>query len=180
MNMMLENKGISESSYLLSLSGDGAEMATISPEETTLKPDEAETIYLYISPSLYASAGEYKVRVIAEENNSNTTTEKEITIVISDETAEDTNIVTGFFSRIKNFFKNLLTSAAIKEPAKISEYDAESEETNEKVGMIQDFIFQYKNYMLGAGIIILFIIIILSGIGKRIIDFFDEEEPKKK
>jgi len=49
------------------------------------------------------------------------------------------------------------------------------ENFNEK---LDDFWTNNKTYVIGAGAIALLIIIIMSGLGKKIIGFFEEEEPK--
>ena len=275
--LMLKNKGFEENEYNIEISGNGAKFSLINPNEVTLKPGDSETLYLYISPPLFTETGEYNITVIAEEKNSDITSEKEIIANIvkegseeakeAEETTTETaqpNIFVRIISAIKNFFSKLFMVQPIeinetesnisvaKEPETLQaldvneiitngtesniteietieigevnatadeteESDASAEEENnesdeieaaniteddltakvidetqasnesEKIEKIADFnekagdFFQtYKTYIIGAVIVLLIILIIISGIGKSIIEFFEEEETSKK
>ncbi|MFH1823557.1 MAG: hypothetical protein ABH817_02490 [archaeon] len=57
----------------------------------------------------------------------------------------------------------------------------ESKETPPITGnAVGDFFGKYKNYIIGAVIIALIIILLLTGVGKKIISFFEEEVPTKE
>jgi uncharacterized membrane protein len=55
-----------------------------------------------------------------------------------------------------------------------------SSSTSASKTSFSSFLVQYKSYIILAIIVAIIIIIIMSGLGKKILDFFEEEEPKKK
>ncbi|MEM4713968.1 MAG: hypothetical protein QXQ79_00270 [Candidatus Nanoarchaeia archaeon] len=52
-----------QDSYTVSLSGDGAKWAVAAPAGFTLKPNQIEPLYIYVTPSITALAGTYDVEV---------------------------------------------------------------------------------------------------------------------
>lgn len=119
--LLLKNNGLDEARYKIELEGNGAKFAMINPEEIKLKPNESETLYLYISPPLFIELKEYNISVIAEEANSKIKTEKKIIVNILKEgekqeteesiaiekTEKKESLFAKIINTIKDFFKKL-------------------------------------------------------------------------
>jgi len=82
----LENKGAKSAEYVLEISGSASSFSQINPATLKLDPEKAETLYVYLAPSLDISLGTYSLTVTARLKDSTVISSKTIQIKILEET----------------------------------------------------------------------------------------------
>lgn len=97
---IVENKGTNEANYTIEISGTGTKFLQINPGAIKLAPGKAETIYLYIAPSIDTIPDEYFVTVSVRLKDTTIVATKTITIKVIEPEAEattlnETNITTN-------------------------------------------------------------------------------------
>jgi len=112
--IVVDNKGTTDATYSLSVTGTASSFAQLNPASLTLPSGKSEVVYLYIAPNSQTPNGNYEATVSArlEDSTILATDSLKITVLeskVSPEKTEDIVKEPSFFSRIwanvKNIFK---------------------------------------------------------------------------
>jgi len=107
-------------------------------------------------------------------NTTNATNQTNTTTNITNQTNQTNNTSNGKTTEIKPL-KNKTNTTNI-----FNITGQATEKTNTSKSSFATFITQYRSYFILAILAAIVIIIIMSGLGKKILEFFEEDEPKKK
>ena len=77
------NDGAQSNSFTVSLSGDAAKWAVAAPAGFVISPSKTESVYIYITPSIRASVGNYKLDVLVNSAQAGQST-KALNVLVSD------------------------------------------------------------------------------------------------
>lgn len=81
--LIVENKGTNAANYSIELSGTAASFCQINPGAVAVNPNEAQTIYLYIAPSLELNSDEYTITATARLADTTVLSSKNIVISVT-------------------------------------------------------------------------------------------------
>ncbi len=131
----IENKGLQQANYIIEISGTASGFSQINPAAISLDSKKAQSLYLYLSPSIETPVGEYILTLSSRLKDSTLVAKKTIKVNVAkgeEIIIEPTNFTnqttpteviptngtsgwTKFWSAIGNFFKNLFSSEEKKE-----------------------------------------------------------------
>ena len=112
----LKNNGIEETTFIISLDGDASSFSMVNPSMITLKAGKSETLYIHVSPQIFADVKEYSLTVEARVKDSKIVSAEKLNInVVQEQTGESESNVqnetpkeeSGFFAKIVAFFMKL-------------------------------------------------------------------------
>ncbi len=161
--IVIENKGSKQAGYTLAITGDGASFSQLNPSVLSLDPGKAETVYLYIAPSVDVKEGSYSVNVAARLEDTTIVDSKTVNIEVSGVAEEEvtttlevsTEVTTTLAGNVTGLEE--VTGGAVKE----------------------GFFSKYGYYVIGIIVLIIILVIVVKyrdGIQK----FFEEEEEIKE
>ena len=87
--VVIENKGTETATYFLSLSGTAVNFAQLNPSVATIAPSKAETVYIYIAPSVEIKGDAYSLTVLARLEDSTISDSKEVSIILNAPESEE-------------------------------------------------------------------------------------------
>lgn len=76
----IENKGLKTADYVIELSGTASSFSRINPSTITLEPNKAQTLYLYLFPSIDAQITDYTLTLTARLKDSAIASKKTIVV----------------------------------------------------------------------------------------------------
>ncbi|UCD20980.1 MAG: hypothetical protein JSW08_00315 [archaeon] len=137
----LENKGEKTAEYIIELSGTAASFSQINPGTLTLESGKAETLYVYLAPSIETTVDNYDLTVTARLKDSTIVSSSTIQVKVLKEiegpeitpegeeeeepditgdtiTEEEKPKKKGFFEAIADFFASLFRSRAVEDVEK--------------------------------------------------------------
>lgn len=76
----IENKGLITADYVIELSGTADSFSKINPSAITLEPNKAQTLYLYLFPSVDTPVGNYTLTLTSRLKDSTISSEKTIQV----------------------------------------------------------------------------------------------------
>jgi len=82
--LIVENKGTNTANYSIEISGTASGFCQVNPGAITVNPDEAQTIYVYIAPSIEAKPGNYVLAVTARLADTTILASKNIAIAVDE------------------------------------------------------------------------------------------------
>jgi hypothetical protein len=109
----IDNKGIKDAEYVVEISGNAAQFARVTPTTLQIAAGKAQTLYLYLAPSVDLPAGVYSVNIAARLKDTSISSSKTIFVNVVATKAEsealpETNATKqGFFQMLTGFFIKL-------------------------------------------------------------------------
>lgn len=152
--LIIENKGIETVSYFINITGNAASFSQINPDKLTLKPGEAEAIYLYTAPPIQTEIGTYEVTVTIATKEMTNLASKTIKINVkeSEEGNEKENITEtteknmgieevlktqiSVLEKIKDFFINIFKGSKLNEDEMLQNLTNENLTVGDITGLI--------------------------------------------
>jgi len=145
-SLSLENEGLDEATFIISLEGSAKKFTLINPEKVILRPGQDAELFLFLSPPLFTEEGEYNLMITAESQNVDAKDSEEIRVKVvekldesgkvvksDDEDDAEGNFFARLFSRLISFFKNPLEGLEVAEEVDEEVEDETAEESEEVV-----------------------------------------------
>ncbi|MCX6741942.1 MAG: hypothetical protein NTX24_02080 [Candidatus Pacearchaeota archaeon] len=109
----IENKGIKDAEYAVEISGNAAQFARVNPTTVQIPSGKAQTLYLYLSPSIDMPIGAYTVNIAARLKDTSIVSSKTITVNVlkcTEEQSVNKTNQTAINATKKGFFESIFQS----------------------------------------------------------------------
>src|SRR3989344_4469301 len=112
--IVVDNKGTTDATYSLSVTGTAASFTQLNPASLTLQSGKSEVIYMYIAPNSQTPNGNYEATVSARLEDSTilatdsliiTVLESKVTLERNEDIVEQPSFFSRIWTNIKNIFK---------------------------------------------------------------------------
>ncbi len=169
--------------YHITLSGDAVNFVSLSKSEFAIDSNENKTINLNINPYGDIKPGRYNLNVELNLENGQFLFSEDVKIKIVDSNKSNSNIFSRIYSWFgKIFSRNEVNQTEITDNSTKDTADEIKEDNDGRSFM--DLIKYYKWHIISAVLfLILIFVFVYFKLGKKIVDFFDEDfedKPKTK
>ncbi len=142
----IENIGERKATYLIEISGDANRFTRVNPAVVEIEPGKAESIYLYIAPSINTPLGTYNLTLHVKVNETGNIASENIKINLKEKIEEIENITLknvtekitekkeSFFDKIISLFKSIFgKKKEAKNLSNLTNKQAQINQTNQEL-----------------------------------------------